>query len=118
MIEAVVAGSELPVLHVTYQVLREQRVAVPEAIRKIYAAACTLLSRTREAFHGTADVGSIEIYTEHDVRGETGGDAPEVVAAVGADEVRDHMPSSPIATGELVVIERNGRSPRVLESSV
>src|SRR2546427_4832943 len=46
------------------------------------------------------------------------GEAREVVPAMRADEVRDGVPSRPVAARELVVSERDRRGPRVLEPGV
>src|SRR3989442_4340188 len=118
MVDAVVSGSELPVLDVADQVLREERVASPETIRDVDPSAETLLLGAGEALHRAPDHGAVEVEPDHQIRGEASGEAREVVPAMRADEVRDDVPSRPVAARELVVIERDRRGPRVLEPGV
>src|SRR3989475_12264342 len=118
MVDAVVSGSELPVLDVADQVLREERVASPETIRDVDPSAETLLLGAGEALHRAPDHGAVEVEPDHHIRGEASGEAREGVPAIRADEVRDDVPSRPVAARELVVIERDRRGPRVLEPGV
>src|SRR5437867_6829236 len=106
MIEAIITRPEVPVLHVAHEVLREEQVALPEAIGDVDAAAKAPLLRSWEPVDRAADGGAIDIEAEHEVRGETGREAGEVVAAVRAHEVRDDVAAGPVAARELVVIER------------
>src|SRR5712692_549342 len=91
MIEAIIPRPEVPVLHVAHEVLAKERVAVPEAVGDVDAAAQALLLRPWEPIDRAADGGAIDIEAEHEVRGEAGREAREVVAAVGAHEVRDDV---------------------------
>src|SRR5438046_2378878 len=109
VIEAVVSGPELPVLDLAHQVLRKERIVSPKAIRDVDAPTEALLLRTGEIFHGPPDHGSVEVQSHHQIRCEARSEAPEIVPAVRPDEVRDHMPSSPVSARELIVIERHGR---------
>ena len=106
MVDAVVAGPEISVLHVADQILREDRIAVPEAIGQVETAAEALLLRAGEIERGAADDGPIEVDAEHHVRRDARSDAGEVVPAVSADRAADDVPASPVAAGELVVIVR------------
>src|SRR5207244_3636592 len=118
MVDAVVSGPELPVLDVADQVLREERVASPETIRDLHPAAETLVLGAGEVLHRAPEHGAVEVEPDHQIRGEASGEAREVVPAMRADEVRDDVPSRPVAARELVVIERDRRGPRVLEPGV
>src|SRR5712664_2267322 len=118
MVDAVIASPEVPVLDVAHEVLHEERIAVGEAVGDIDAPTDAPLLRPREPVCRAADLRILQVEAEHEVRAEAGRDPAEVVAAVGADEVRDDVASGPVAVGELAVIERHGRSPRVLESGV
>src|SRR5437762_4384243 len=113
MLEAVVARPELSVLHVADEVLGEERVALPEAVREVDAAPGARLSRTWEADDGAPDDGPIDLEPQHDVRSDARGKAREVVSAVGPDEVRDDVPSGPVAARESSMIEREPRRPRI-----
>src|SRR3989442_15388265 len=115
MIEAIITRPEVPILHVAHEVLREERVALPEAIGDVDAAAQALLLRPWEPVDRAADGGAIDIEAEHEIRGEAGREAGEVVAALRAHEVRDDVAARPIAAEELVVIIGHTRSPRVLD---
>src|SRR5205807_8567235 len=106
MLEAIVARPELPVLHVAHQVLGEERVAVPEAVREVDAAPGACLLWTWEADHGAPDDGPIDLQSQHDVRRDARRQPREIVSAVGPDEVREDMPLGPVAAHELAVIER------------
>src|SRR6266849_6077453 len=108
MIDSVVTGPEISILHVAHKVLGEDRVTVPEAIGHVDATAEALLLRTREIERRAADDGPVEVDAEHQVRGEARRDACEVVPAVGTDEVRDDVAARPVAVGELAMIERLG----------
>src|SRR5439155_14190753 len=100
MLEAVVARPELSVLHVAHQVLSEERVAVPEAVREVDAAPGARLLRTGEADHGVSDDGPIDLQSQHDVRRDARRQACEIVSAVGPDEVREDMAAGPVAARE------------------
>src|SRR5436309_631781 len=86
MIDAVVASLETPVLHVTHQVLREERVAVPEAIGEVDAAAEALLLRAREIEGRAADDRAVGLDAQHQIGGESSGEAGEEIASVRAEE--------------------------------
>src|SRR5439155_16952116 len=88
MLEVVIAGSELSILDITEEVLREDRVAFPEAIREVDAAAEAFLLRTGEVLHRAPDHGPVEVETQHQIWCEASGETPEIVPAVRADEVR------------------------------
>src|SRR5256712_9627263 len=118
MVDAVVSGPDLPVLDVADQVLREERVASPETIRDVHPSAETLLLGAGDALHRAPDHGAVDVEPDHQIRSEASGEAREVVPAMRADEVRDDVPSRPVAARELVVIERDRRGPRVLEPGV
>src|SRR5438270_12833053 len=106
MLEAIVARPELSVLHVAHQVLGEERVAVPEAVREVDATPGPCLLRTREADDGAPDDGPIDLEPQHDVRCDARPQPCEIVSAVGPDEVREDMPLGPVAAHELAVVER------------
>src|SRR5437867_7200271 len=118
MIDAVVASLETPVFHVTHQVLGEERIAVPEAIGEVDAAAEALLLRAREIEGRAADDRAVGLDAQHQIGGESSGDAGEEIATVRADEVRDDMAASPVAADKVVVNERLGRRPRVFDPGV
>src|SRR5437879_12371402 len=118
MVDAVVSGAKWPVLDVADQVLREERVASPETIRDVDPSAETLLLGAGEALHRAPDHGAVNVEPDHQIRGEASGEAREVVPAMRADEVRDDVPSRPVAARELVVIERDRTGPPVLEPAV
>src|SRR2546426_5181373 len=65
MLEAVVSRSELSVLDITHKVLREDRVASPEAIREVDAPTEAFLLRTGEVLHRAPDHGPIEVESQH-----------------------------------------------------
>src|SRR2546425_10107666 len=115
MVDAVASGPHLPVLDVPDQVLREERVASPETIRDVDPSAETLLLGTGEALHRAPDHGAVEVEPDHQIRGEASGEAGEVVPAMRADEVRDGVPSRPVAARELGVVGRGRGSPPVIE---
>src|SRR3989442_1641545 len=115
MLEAIVSGPELPVLDIADEVLREERVASPEAIREVDATAKAFLLGTREEVNRASDHGAIEVEAQHQVRREASGEAREIVASVRPDEVRDDVPSGPIAALKLRVIQRQGRGFRIFE---
>src|SRR2546428_13300500 len=118
MAEASVAGPELPVLDVAEQVLREERVASSETFRDVHPSAETLLLGAGEALHRAPDHGAVDIEPDHQIRGEASGEAREVVPAMRAEEVRDDVPSRPVAARELVVKERDRRGPCAREPGV
>src|SRR5437762_6929779 len=118
MLEAVVARPELSVLHVADEVLGEERVALPEAVREVDAAPGARLLRTWEADDGAPDDGPIDLEPQHDVRSDARRQPREIVTTVGPDEVREDMPSGPVAAREARVIEREPRRPRILESPI
>src|SRR5947208_6124087 len=89
MIEAVGARPQLSVLDVTDEVLREHGVAPPEAIREVDPATEPLLLGTGKVRRGAPDQGSVEFEPHHQIRREPSAEAPEIVSAVGPDEIRD-----------------------------
>src|SRR5262245_64186795 len=115
MVDSVVAGSEISVLNVADIVLREERIAIPEPIGDVDAAAEPLLLRAGAIERRAADDGPVEVHPEHQVGREARRHTREIVAAVGADEVYDHVAPRPVALRELIVVVRHGRGPRVLE---
>src|SRR2546428_13448462 len=90
MIEAIITRPEVPILHVAHEVLREERVAVPEAIGDVDAAAQALLLRPWELVDRAADGSAIDIEAAHEVRGATGREAGGRVWGGGTHPERRH----------------------------
>src|SRR5207244_13321323 len=103
VVDAVVPRPELAVLDVAHEPLGEERIAVREAPGYVDSAPEPLLLRAREAVDRAADDGPLDVEADHQIRRHTGRDPPEVVAAVGPDEVGDDMTPGPVAARELIV---------------
>src|SRR5215813_1017687 len=108
VIDAVVSRPEVAVLHVGNQVLREDRVAVPESVGDVEAAAEALLLRRRGIEGRAPDDRVVEVDAQHQIRREAGRDPAKVIAPVGPDEVSDDMAPRPVALVELIVVVRLG----------
>src|SRR5437870_1768436 len=121
MIEAIISRLESPILDITHEILSKECIASPEAIRNVDSSAGTLLVRLeglKIVKRRAPDDCSVDLHSNHEVGSYTSGDAPEIVCALRSDEVRDDMPSGPIAAHELVMIERQGRGPGVFEPTI
>src|SRR5262245_7493017 len=118
LIDAVVPGSEVSVLHVAHHVLREDRIALPEPVGDVDPTAQALLPGTGGRVGRAPDDRAVEVDAQHQVWGEARAGPSEVVPTVRTDEGADHVPARPVSACELRVIERLGRASRILEASV
>src|SRR5437870_5818358 len=118
MIEAIISRLESPILDITHEILSKECIASPESIRNVDSSAGTLLVRLeglKIVKRCAPDDCSVDLQSNHEVGRYTSGDAPEIVCTLSSNEVRDDMPSGPIAAHELVVVERDGRGSREFE---
>lgn len=79
MIDPIVAGPEISVLHIAHEVPREDRVAIPKSIGHVDSAAVALLLGTRELNvtlpMSRSDDGPVNVDSEYQIRREARRDA-------------------------------------------